>query len=165
MSGHYSIGDVLDLLQHEFPDVTISKIRFLESQGLLSPQRTPSGYRKFFAEDVGRLRRILIQQRDSFFPLREIKVRLEAGGGPSTEELVEVWSHPEPAPSNQVKTGVPVAKGASESVGNAPPPEGLLGEGEGNEALLESEAKPQNCLLYTSPSPRDATLSRMPSSA
>ena len=49
---HLSIGEVLSLLQDEFPDVTISKIRFLESQGLLDPERTPSGYRKFYEDDV-----------------------------------------------------------------------------------------------------------------
>ncbi|MCB1002624.1 MAG: MerR family transcriptional regulator, partial [Acidimicrobiales bacterium] len=49
---HLSIGEVLSLLQAEFPDVTISKIRFLESQGLLDPERTPSGYRKFYEPDV-----------------------------------------------------------------------------------------------------------------
>ena len=60
---HLSIGEVLSLLQDEFPDVTISKIRFLESQGLLDPERTPSGYRKFYEADIERLRWILRQQR------------------------------------------------------------------------------------------------------
>ncbi|HYI60764.1 MAG TPA: MerR family transcriptional regulator [Acidimicrobiales bacterium] len=76
---HLSIGEVLSLLQDEFPDVTISKIRFLESQGLLDPERTPSGYRKFYEGDVRRLRWILTQQRDKFLPLKVIKERLEAG--------------------------------------------------------------------------------------
>ena len=62
---HLSIGEVLSLLQDEFPDVTISKIRFLESQGLLDPERTPSGYRKFYEADIERLRWILRQQRDT----------------------------------------------------------------------------------------------------
>ncbi len=74
---HLSIGEVLSLLQDEFPDVTISKIRFLESQGLLDPERTPSGYRKFYEEDIARLRWILVQQRENFLPLRVIKQRLE----------------------------------------------------------------------------------------
>ena len=56
-AGHLSIGEVLGLLLEEFPDVTISKIRFLESQGLIEPERTPSGYRKFFDDDVELLRR------------------------------------------------------------------------------------------------------------
>ena len=72
-----SIGDVLALLKEDFPDITISKIRFLESQGLLDPERTPSGYRKFYDEDVERLRWILRQQRENFLPLKVIKGRLE----------------------------------------------------------------------------------------
>ncbi len=76
---HLSIGEVLSLLQEEFPDVTISKIRFLESQGLLDPERTPSGYRKFYDADIERLRWILRQQRENFLPLKVIKDRLEAG--------------------------------------------------------------------------------------
>jgi DNA-binding transcriptional MerR regulator len=71
-----SIGEVLTLLKDEFPDVTISKIRFLESQGLLDPERTPSGYRKFYDTDVERLRWILRQQREHFLPLKVIKGRL-----------------------------------------------------------------------------------------
>jgi DNA-binding transcriptional MerR regulator len=74
---HLSIGEVLSLLQEEFPDVTISKIRFLESQGLLDPERTPSGYRKFYEADIERLRWILTQQRENFLPLKVIKDRLD----------------------------------------------------------------------------------------
>src|SRR5437764_10345364 len=80
---HLSIGEVLSLLQEEFPDITISKIRFLESQGLLDPERTPSGYRKFYEEDVDRLRWILRQQRENFLPLKVIKGRLGGNGGGS----------------------------------------------------------------------------------
>jgi DNA-binding transcriptional MerR regulator len=76
---HLSIGEVLNLLQEEFPDITISKIRFLESQGLLDPERTPSGYRKFYDGDIERLRWILRQQRENFLPLKVIKDRLAAG--------------------------------------------------------------------------------------
>jgi DNA-binding transcriptional MerR regulator len=75
--GYLSIGEVLLLLQDEFPDVTISKIRFLESQGLIEPERTPSGYRKFFDTDVERLRYILREQKDHYLPLRVIKHRLD----------------------------------------------------------------------------------------
>ncbi|HEX4541349.1 MAG TPA: MerR family transcriptional regulator [Acidimicrobiales bacterium] len=78
---YLSIGDVLSLLKDEFPDITISKIRFLESQGLLDPERTPSGYRKFYEEDVDRLRWILRQQRENFLPLKVIKGRLVGTGG------------------------------------------------------------------------------------
>jgi DNA-binding transcriptional MerR regulator len=73
---YLSIGDVLTLLRQEFPDVTISKIRFLESQGLVNPERTPSGYRKFYEHDVERLRWVLRQQREHFLPLKVIKDRL-----------------------------------------------------------------------------------------
>ena len=76
---YLSIGEVLALLLEEFPDVTISKIRFLESQGLIDPERTPSGYRKFYDPDVERLRVILREQRENFLPLRVIRDRLESG--------------------------------------------------------------------------------------
>lgn len=76
---YLSIGEVLALLLEEFPDVTISKIRFLESQGLIDPERTPSGYRKFYDADVDRLRVILREQRENFLPLRVIRDRLESG--------------------------------------------------------------------------------------
>ncbi len=76
---YLSIGEVLGLLLEEFPDVTISKIRFLESQGLIDPERTPSGYRKFYDGDVDRLRVILREQRQNFLPLRIIRDRLESG--------------------------------------------------------------------------------------
>lgn len=73
---HASIGEVLGELQMEFPDITISKIRFLESQGLIQPERTTSGYRKFYDADVARLRWILEQQQEHFLPLKVIKERL-----------------------------------------------------------------------------------------
>lgn len=73
---HRSIGEVLELIREEFPDVTVSKIRFLESQGLIAPERTPSGYRKFYRPDIERLRWILVQQRDHYLPLKVIKSRL-----------------------------------------------------------------------------------------
>lgn len=74
-----SIGEVLTVLQDEFPDVSISKIRFLESRGLVEPDRAPSGYRKFDDTDIDRLRWILSMQRDHFLPLRVIKERLDQG--------------------------------------------------------------------------------------
>ena len=73
-----SIGEVLSQLRGDFPDVTISKIRFLESEGLIEPERTSSGYRKFSRDDVGRLRYVLSAQRDQYLPLRVIKQHLEA---------------------------------------------------------------------------------------
>jgi DNA-binding transcriptional MerR regulator len=75
-----SIGEVLVSLKAEFPDITISKIRFLESEGLIAPERTSSGYRKFHEPDVGRLRMILKLQRDEYLPLKVIRERLDGGG-------------------------------------------------------------------------------------
>lgn len=102
---HLSIGEVLGLLQQEFPDVTISKIRFLESQGLIDPERTPSGYRKFYESDIERLRWILTQQREHFLPLKVIKDRLADG------------------------TLVPAGDGNPEAAGQGSPPP-ASGEGE-----------------------------------
>jgi DNA-binding transcriptional MerR regulator len=74
---YMSIGEILVTLKTEFPDITISKIRFLEGEGLIDPERTPSGYRKFYEPDVSRLRMILRLQRDEYLPLKVIKDRLE----------------------------------------------------------------------------------------
>src|SRR5262245_63818226 len=76
-----TIGEVCNRLQDEFPDVSISKIRYLEDQGLLNPQRTQGGYRLFSEDDVERLETILRLQRDEFLPLRVIGQELEAGAG------------------------------------------------------------------------------------
>ena len=73
-----SIGAVLDALRPDFPDVTISKIRFLEAEGLVTPGRTASGYRRFTAYDCARLRFILTAQRDQYLPLKVIKAQLDA---------------------------------------------------------------------------------------
>jgi DNA-binding transcriptional MerR regulator len=76
-----SIGAVLEALRPEFPDVTISKIRFLEAEGLVTPQRSASGYRRFTAYDCARLRYILTAQRDHYLPLKVIKAHLDAQPG------------------------------------------------------------------------------------
>ena len=89
-----SIGAVLDLLRSDFPDVTISKIRFLESEGLVNPERSASGYRRFTAYDCARLRFILTAQRDQYLPLKVIKAQLDAQ---RDGELPEQLSH-YPAP-------------------------------------------------------------------
>jgi DNA-binding transcriptional MerR regulator len=73
-----NIGEVLDRLRPDFPGITIPKIRFLEDKGLIKPERTPAGYRKFTAEDVDRLRYILRMQRDHYLPLRVIGEHLDA---------------------------------------------------------------------------------------
>jgi DNA-binding transcriptional MerR regulator len=99
---HVSIGDVLDQLRPEFEDITISKIRFLESQGLIDPERTPSGYRKFYPSDVERLRFILREQREHFLPLKVIK-----------ERLAEMDSGAVPAPAPVEVVAVPDTDGKS----------------------------------------------------
>jgi DNA-binding transcriptional MerR regulator len=81
--GSVSIGQVLDELSQEFPDISPSKIRFLESEGLIQPLRSSSGYRRFSAADIKRLRFILTAQRDEYLPLRVIKERLDALDGPA----------------------------------------------------------------------------------
>jgi DNA-binding transcriptional MerR regulator len=75
---YLSIGEVLETIRADFPDISISKIRFLESEGLIQPERTGSGYRKFYDADVERLRYILQLQRDQFLPLKVIRDRLAA---------------------------------------------------------------------------------------
>ena len=74
----FNIGQVLDQLRGDFPGVTIPKIRFLEDQGLVKPERTAAGYRKFSGDDVARLRYILLMQRDHYLPLKVIGEQLDA---------------------------------------------------------------------------------------
>ncbi|MFI5930629.1 MerR family transcriptional regulator [Actinoplanes sp. NPDC051494] len=107
-----SIGEVLAQLRTEFPDTTISKLRFLEAEGLVDPQRTTSGYRKYSWNDVARLRFVLTAQRDQYLPLRVIREQLEAlerGEDPlarSRPSLVAVGSEPETTPETTVDTRV-----------------------------------------------------------
>ena len=94
---YLSIGEVLETIQAEFPDVSISKIRFLEAEGLISPERTGSGYRKFYENDVKRLRFILSLQRDHFLPLKVIRERLiefESNGGQPPEPAAPAQAAP-----------------------------------------------------------------------
>jgi DNA-binding transcriptional MerR regulator len=103
---YFSIGEVLNVLKDSFPDVTVSKIRFLESEGLIQPERTGSGYRKFTEVDIERLRFILTLQRDHFLPLKVIRERLDevdsqpAGSGQSRLSF-EPEGRPETAPMDQ----------------------------------------------------------------
>jgi len=83
--GQFGIGEVLAQLQPEFPDISTSKIRFLEAEGLIEPARSRSGYRRFSAADIERLRYILTMQRDSYLPLRVIRERLADGGAEGTD--------------------------------------------------------------------------------
>ncbi|MEM9513829.1 MAG: MerR family transcriptional regulator [Actinomycetota bacterium] len=112
-AAHLSIGEVLALLLEEFPDVTISKIRFLESQGLIDPERTASGYRKFYDDDVELLRCILREQKENYLPLRVIKDRIDSGEIDPTGEQprprgIKNVGEPEPEPGqrrSEVPTG------------------------------------------------------------
>lgn len=106
MASDRSIGEALAELRKEFPDVTVSKIRFLESQGLVSPARTASGYRQFSDDDVSRLRWILLQQREHYLPLKVIRRKLRDSARP--------WEEPEEAEAAPVNepdelTAVPAA--------------------------------------------------------
>ncbi|MCS7481808.1 MerR family transcriptional regulator [Umezawaea endophytica] len=92
--GGLSIGAVLAQLRPEFPDVTISKIRFLESEGLVRPARTASGYRQFTSTDVERLRFVLAAQRDHYLPLKVIKQQLDSADEPPRRALMAVEGVP-----------------------------------------------------------------------
>ena len=114
---YLSIGEVLALLRPEFSDLTISKIRFLESQGLLDPERTPSGYRKFYEPDVERLRWILRQQREQYLPLKVIKGRLGVDDGDEGGGAVALAE----APSTTAGVDDIAAPATSAPVASAPP--------------------------------------------
>ena len=104
-----SIGQVLATLKGDFPDISISKIRFLESEGLIAPQRAASGYRRYSETDLERLRYVLSVQRDHYLPLKVIK------------EHLEVMDRGEPAPA--VRSLAPSGAGAAEpSTGGAAEP-------------------------------------------
>ena len=113
-AGSMSIGEVLELLKPEFPDITVSKIRFLEGAGLVQPGRSASGYRKFSDDDVARLRFVLRAQRDQYLPLRVIRQRLadldRLGGGP----------HPEGAPPAAEPAGTSTTTAAAAGATPAP---------------------------------------------
>ncbi|MFD4834195.1 MerR family DNA-binding transcriptional regulator [Streptomyces sp. SID4919] len=107
-----SIGTVLNTLRDEFPEVTISKIRFLEAEGLVEPQRTASGYRKFGPRDVERLAQVLRMQRDHYLPLRVIREHLDA------VERGEALPLPSPGPA----AGEPADESRSPGLPGAPAP-------------------------------------------
>ena len=160
---HLSIGEVLAELRDEFPDITISKIRFLESQGLIDPERTPSGYRKFYDDDLVRLRWILHQQKEHFLPLKVIKERLDQLG-PGDELLLD------PAPAAGA-TEVPPADATPEAPGDEPetldagprvrPPSAATGSLPGRAA--PRRAPPRS--LPTSPSTRKPTTAKRPTTS
>jgi len=101
--GYLSISEVLAELRADFPDVSVSKIRFLETEGLITPARSPSGYRRFCGQDVDRLRIILTAQRDQYLPLRVIKERLAGDERPADRTT------PRPGSAHSKASGPPVA--------------------------------------------------------
>jgi DNA-binding transcriptional MerR regulator len=126
--GEYSIGEVLNRLKVEFPDVTISKIRFLESKGLISPARTASGYRVFNDEDIERLRWILTQQRTSYLPLRVLKAQLDGDPPPQPGQARRGRHGPlgakEPLPLDAARSARWGGEGQVEALGPVPETEG-----------------------------------------
>jgi DNA-binding transcriptional MerR regulator len=159
--GYLSIGEVLGLLLEEFPDVTISKIRFLESQGLISPERTPSGYRKFYDDDVDLLRVILTEQRENFLPLRVIKDRLQTGeiehlrpsedGEPldGDQDRGDAGDHGEATPEVPATavSSHPAARGQATTDGSRPAPTDSLPPSEPSGSDSDDEASPAPQLL------------------
>ena len=115
------IGQVLAELRDEFPDISPSKIRFLEAEGLIQPARAESGYRRFAAADIERLRYILTAQRDEYLPLRVIKQRLDALDGPrlvgGTQSAEHGWAGPaDAAPETMTRSELLEAAGADEAL-------------------------------------------------
>ncbi len=137
-TGTMSIGEVLGILKPEFPDITVSKIRFLEGAGLVQPDRSASGYRKFSEDDVARLRFVLRAQRDQYLPLRVIRQRLadlEQGRRPRRQGRAR---SPTRRPSLARRSGPPDGSGAGRRVarargrlGAAPAGAGAAGAGSG----------------------------------
>jgi DNA-binding transcriptional MerR regulator len=117
----HTIGEVLNRLKGEFEDITISKIRFLEAEGLIHPDRTDSGYRKFTEADVDRLRYVLRAQRDRYLPLKVIKDELD-----------------------RIDAGEPVAEPAAT---DAPAPAGLIDDGAGPTAEPSAAPSTDRSLL------------------
>ena len=116
-----SIGEILDDLRGDFPDISVSKIRFLESQGLITPERSTSGYRQFSEGDLELLRWILRQQRDHYLPLKVIRRRLKEGDGPSQESASQEVASQESASQETEGPGVEV------SIGSGRPPAAAAG--------------------------------------
>ncbi|MCW6007316.1 MerR family transcriptional regulator [Micromonospora sp. CPCC 205371] len=113
-----SIGEVLAQLRPEFPDTTISKLRFLEAEGLVEPQRTPAGYRKYSRDDVARLRFVLTAQRDQYLPLRVIRDQLaeRESSPPARPTLVAVRADaPPPAESRLTRAELLERSGLDEA--------------------------------------------------
>ncbi len=168
---YLSIGEVLSLLRRDFPDVTISKIRFLEAQGLISPERTTSGYRKFHEPDVERLRFVLRHQREHFLPLKVIKERMAQSGlspaepaAPTTRrrsvsELVAALQ--ETPPHRAVADGQMTSSTASPRAPEEDPPPPDAGATPPVGAVATSPAQP----MATPPAAADDALGERPGGA
>jgi DNA-binding transcriptional MerR regulator len=115
-----SIGAVLELLRPDFPDVTISKIRFLEAEGLVTPQRAASGYRRFTAYDCARLRFILTAQRDHYLPLKVIRAQLDAQPDGELPPSGSPYGVPRLVLDSEARFGAGYQAGSDASVSPAP---------------------------------------------
>lgn len=115
-----TISAVLDTLREEFPDLTVSKVRFLDAQGLVSPKRSDSGYRRYDEQDVERLRFVLRAQRDRFWPLKVIREALDAydrGLAPQDADFISaVPSVPKPTADPDVPSVASLADGGDETL-------------------------------------------------
>ncbi|WP_445399578.1 transcriptional regulator FtsR [Streptomyces sp. LE64] len=132
-----SIGAVLNALRDEFPEVTISKIRFLESEGLVEPQRTPSGYRKFSVQDVERLGQVLRLQRDHYLPLRVIREYVQAL---ERGEAVQLPSLGRPGDTPDEDPAGPGAPGTAPTAARVGRAELMAAVGIGEDGLAEWES-------------------------
>jgi DNA-binding transcriptional MerR regulator len=149
----------MEQLREDFPDVSVSKIRFLESQGLINPGRTPSGYRQFSEDDLNLLRWILRQQREHYLPLKVIRRRLRDGLGPEAES-----QEPEPPPAAEAEAAGPLGP---EAAGLASPIEALTsprlplsGEPEPDMTAAEGLSGPSAADELWPPGGREATYSQ-----
>lgn len=127
-----SIGEVLAHLRGDFPDVTISKLRFLETEGLVEPRRTPAGYRKYTWTDVARLRYVLTAQRDQYLPLRVIREHLATMREPLTEVPSPVVPQEPPAEVRLTRDELLAKSGLTEPALKALEDHGLLRARHGN---------------------------------
>lgn len=116
MAPGLTIGAVLDELRGEFPDLSVSKVRFLDAQGLVSPQRSESGYRRYTAQDVDRLRFVLRAQRDRFWPLKVIREALDAYDRGLTPDDAPVATAVPSVPHPDVDPDVPAAEALTTAV-------------------------------------------------
>lgn len=114
--GYLGISEVLAQLRPDFADISVSKIRFLETEGLIAPARSPAGYRRFSAGDVDRLRFILTAQRDQYLPLRVIKDRLEVRDTPARPAEFRPADAPQPPERLLTRRELLDAAGMSEAL-------------------------------------------------